>query len=93
MAIELGNMQSAEPGKCGSCQHFERRNDYDSFGLCRFQLPPWAATRKGDPEGEVDYRTVNDTDGCTLYEARGSNISQPAQFVQKRYWNAGNPSR
>lgn len=93
MAVELGNMQSAEPRQCGSCQHFERRNDYDSFGLCKFKLPPWVAISRGDPTGEVDYRTVGDTDGCTLYEAAGSRIGMPDQFVQKRYWGAGTPSR
>lgn len=94
MAIELSDMQSAEPKECGSCEHFNRRDNSDSFGLCMFRLPPWVQSKPEPPEADSDVnsRTVSDTDGCTLYDAKNL-AGDAAQFVQKRYWNAGNPSR
>lgn len=95
MAVELGEGQSAEPGKCGSCDFFRHRQEkYDTCGICSVKLPPWVRKRGDEPkdDSEVDPRTVSDTDGCSLYRPRGL-LGDPVQFIQKRIWNAGNPSR
>jgi hypothetical protein len=93
---KLGQGQSAEPKQCGSCQYFRhRQEEYDTHGICSFKLPPWALMRgdfPGDMNNEVDPRTVQDTDGCSLYVAKNL-AGKPVEFIQSRIWNAGNPSR
>lgn len=89
--IELGEGQTAEPNKCGSCEYFRHRQDrYDTMGICSFRFPPWVRRRGDEPNAvyEVDPRTVRDTDSCSLYVPRGGRES-PAQFVQRRIWVAG----
>ena len=93
MVIALNQYQSAGPGQCGSCHHFDARSPGDGFGVCRFKLPPWVVKKGDDQDGwEVDPRTVQDTASCYLYEAK-KIMGEPALFEQKRYWNAGEPSR
>lgn len=91
----LGMGQSAEPDKCGSCQHFKHRQEkYDTMGICSLRLPPWVEKKYGDPNKgwEVDPRTVQDTDTCSFYE-RQNVAGEPVEFVQQRVWQAGSPSR
>lgn len=94
MTIELEDGQHAEPNECGSCQYYKDRHNRDSMGICHFRFPPWVRKRGDGPKdlNEVDPRTVRDTDGCSLYVARNVD-GRPAQFVQRRYWEAGKPSR
>lgn len=93
LLVELGEDQSAEPKKCGSCQYFRHRQEkYDTHGICSFVLPPWVRRRGDEGDNEVDPRTVQDTDSCSLHEAK--NVAGvPVEFVQKRVWRAGTPSR
>ena len=91
---ELNQYQSAEPGQCGSCQHYKSRVPGDGCGLCTFRLPPFAAMRayEGERDSDCNERTVRDTDGCSLYKIRNL-AGEPVEFVQKRVWQAGMPSR
>jgi len=91
---KLGKDQTAEPGKCGSCQYFRhRQSEYDTFGICSLKLPPWVDKKYGDPNEswEVDPRTVMDTDDCSFYEPRNVG-GVPVHFSQDRVWKAGDPS-
>jgi hypothetical protein len=93
MTVELNKYQSADPGQCGSCHHFDARSPGDGCGICRFNLPPWVIKKGDDQDGwEVDPRTVRDTASCSLYEAKNI-MGSPVLFEQKRSWNAGNSSR
>jgi len=98
--MKLNDRQHAEPGQCGSCQHFRRRDDSDSMGTCEYKLPPWIM-KYFEPSARVkqnaqDYMgpmdTVMDTESCSIY-TRKMICGSPAQFVQEHIWEAGNPSR
>lgn len=91
---QLNERQSAEPGQCGSCQHYRSREPGDGFGLCLFKLPPFAAMHpyEGERDSDCNERTVRDTDGCSLYKIRNL-AGEPVEFIQPRVWQAGNPSR
>jgi hypothetical protein len=94
VAVELNKYQSADPGQCGSCHHFDARQPGDGHGLCLFKLPPWVIKKGDDKDGwEVDPRTVQDTESCSLYETKRTIAGQPVLFVQSRHWEAGKPSR
>jgi len=93
--MKLNQYQHAEPNECGSCQHFRPRDPGDGYGLCTFRLPPFAAMRPyvgEERDSDCNERTVSDTDGCSLYEARNL-AGDPTEFIQERVWRAGMPSR
>lgn len=93
--LKLGEGQSAEPSQCGSCQHFRhRQTECDTSGICSVRLPPWVRKRGDEPSdvNEVSPRTVQDTDGCVLWNPKIIDGKQ-AEFVQSRTWKAGTPSR
>lgn len=96
--IRLGENQSAEPRRCGSCNHFRHRQpEYDTVGRCSLRLPPWVpVAAKLDPdwldENGDGGRAVQDTDGCDLWTPRLEN-GVTAQFEQRRIWTAGTTSR
>lgn len=99
MAIKLYNDQSANPHECGSCGYFDRRDgggDYERHGLCLFRFPPNKVFMRRAEHGtelqEVDFRTVMDTDGCSLYEPKTVG-AEPVQYEKVGYWHAGEPSR
>jgi hypothetical protein len=99
---ELDPSQSAQPHECGSCQFFAR-NEPNSFvgsahtGECRFKFPDHIERASGDarfrldPEGN-NMRRQRETDGCSLWQPK-TREGRPVQFVQKRYWHAGEPGR
>lgn len=71
--IVLAINQTAEPGTCGSCRFFERRNahdEYDTTGCCKFRLPPTRVyqRQKWDADSQP-LDTVRDTDGCDLWRS------------------------
>lgn len=92
--VTLGGLQSAEPNKCGSCNNYEPRNDYDGMGICTWTFPPWVKTRGREKEDfEVDPRTVQDTTTCSFYTPKVDDKGHHVMFRKEVYWEAGTDYR
>lgn len=93
---ELASGQRAEPRQCGSCRYFRRTEYSDGCGgTCEFRFPEKIAraARHVDHQINDEGYPINqrDTDGCDLWKAKEFG-GRPVQFVQRRYWYAGEPS-
>jgi hypothetical protein len=92
--MELNKYQSAEPGQCGSCQHYKPRENADGYGFCTFRFPPKVIVKtEWGGDGDIDPRTARDTDGCSLYQSKTNADGTPTQFMQKTSWLAGKSTR
>lgn len=79
--IHLTPDQSADPGKCGSCEFFRRiESAAVGSGYCTFKLPPHAM-RVPYSEANEQPERIYDTGSCDLY--RSMNV----QFTKQIYWN------
>ena len=94
---ELSDRQHAEPRECGSCKFF-RRVEYDDGcgGECQFRLPEKITRSTRYIESKINEEGYpirqRDTDGCDFWRAKEFG-GRPVQFVQKRFWYSGEPSR
>jgi hypothetical protein len=81
-AGELTGDQTADPGKCGSCEWF-KRNEYIGPGRCLLVLPPHAAIKEypqGKNEDWRDPALTYDTGSCSFY--RSANV----EYTKKIFW-------
>ena len=73
--IVLALNHSANTGQCGSCQFFDRDDDYSERvcrGRCKFRLPPNRVYTKMVWDSEtMPLDTVNDTDACDFWKSTG----------------------
>lgn len=79
VVLPLG--QNAEPGKCGSCHFFGRRNEslagiraeeqyhYNSGGYCKMQFPPQLERRIQGEGAPTNW--INDDGSCDLWRSSG----------------------
>lgn len=80
IVVELKPYESADPGKCGSCQLFRRiQSSGGGDGYCTFVPPPHIARVPSSEQREEPARTY-DTKSCSFYRA------SHAQFAKRITW-------
>lgn len=89
--IELGELESAEPGTCGACKHNHRNGMRTGRGECLLRLPPWIRLQhthasKVDGRGvetfenSGDAHLVYDRQTCSFWTASGFT------YTKQRTW-------
>ena len=77
--VELKPDQSADPGKCGSCELFQRFDGAGGgVGRCNLAMPPHVVLKQWDDE--TDPATTYDDRSCSFYRSRD------VQFTKQIVW-------
>jgi hypothetical protein len=88
-AIRLGERQTAEPNKCGSCSHYRRPSE-GCRGNCNFKMPPWIKLlhTHAQPESGFPETFENSSDPTMVYDNQTCSFWAPSglTYVQDRTW-------